>query len=249
MIKNKWLLIPKPTPNAALKLICFPYAGGNTSTFSPWLSELPNNIELILIQLPGRGSRLFEDIYYDMGSLIKKLLEFFPTLIDKPYILFGHSLGSRVAFELATKLKEMGKPLPEHFVASGSRAPHFAINEKQIHNLPDKEFISELRQMGGTPDEILDNEELIELLLPALKADFTIAEKYFYLGNEVLDCPISVLGGKNDIEVTVASLNGWSDLFLKPAEVHMIAGGHFFIDTNRDAVLLKLNEIICSYLR
>ncbi|WDE09214.1 thioesterase [Thalassomonas viridans] len=247
MPENKWLVIPKPNPNADIKLICFPYAGGSSASYLPWLSQLPTNVELIMVQLPGRGSRVFEDAFDEMEPLVKQLLKFLPAVLNKPYILFGHSLGSRIAFELALKLKEMAHHLPAHFIASGSRGPHTALKNK-IHNLPDNEFINELKKMGGTPDTLLDNNALMELLLPAIRGDFAIAEKYSYSGKETLNCPVSVLGGKDDKGITEADLKSWGNFFASPANVHMVNGNHFFIDSNKDAVLLRLNQIIRSSL-
>ena len=130
---SKWFVNPHPRPNADLRLICFPYAGGNASSFTPWLKQLDTNIELIAIQAPGRAARLFETPFNRMDALVDELLPLIPQLLDKPVIFYGHSLGSRVAFELMTRLKAKGMSLPVHFIASGSRGT--AKSSQRKHHL------------------------------------------------------------------------------------------------------------------
>lgn len=133
---NDWFVIPKPNPKSTLTLICFPYAGGSAQVFMQWVASLPSNVELVIIQAPGRGARICESPYSNMNCLIKELIKFGPLLLDKPYILFGHILGSRIAFEIMRKIKKLGSPLPKHFIASGSRGPNFQSIKKSVYNLP-----------------------------------------------------------------------------------------------------------------
>jgi len=119
----------------------------------------------------------------------------FPQVIDRPYLLFGHSLGSRIAFELALRCRQLGLPSPVSFIASGSRAPHLRTHENPIYDLPEAEFVAKLRDLKGTPEEVLRNEELIQLLTPLLRADFRIADLYCAAQTR-LDCPIVVLERK-----------------------------------------------------
>jgi medium-chain acyl-[acyl-carrier-protein] hydrolase len=247
-MNNKWFVIPKPNINAELKLICFPYAGGSASTFLPWAKMLPSNVELIIIQAPGRGVRMGERAYSDMEALIKDLIEFTPNILNKPYILFGHSLGSRIAFELVNQLKILNCALPEHFIASGSRGPQDKSKKAPIYNLPRDEFIEELKILNGTPHAILENRELMELFLPLLKADFEVADKYCYTGEVRFDCPVSVLGGEDDVDISLANLNGWGCFFTTKADVHMLPGNHFFIDSHPELVIEKVNKIILNCL-
>ena len=248
-MKNKWFVIPKPNINAELKLICFPYAGGSASTFIPWAKTLPANVELIIIQAPGRGSRIGEQAYSDMNDLMRELIKIIPNILNKPYILFGHSLGSRIAFELMSQLKILNHALPQHFIASGSRSPHYTSMKEPIYRLPHDEFIEELKHLNGTPLAVLENKELMELFLPLIRADFEIADKYCYTGNASFNCPISVLGGKGDVEISLSKLNSWGELFTTEADVHLLPGNHFFIDSHSELVQKKVNEIIHNSLR
>jgi medium-chain acyl-[acyl-carrier-protein] hydrolase len=248
-MKNKWFVIPKPNLTADLKLICFPYAGGSSSTYFPWIKWLPDNVELIIIQAPGRGARIDESAYSDMQTLIKNLIEFIPHILNKPYVFFGHSLGSRIAFELMNQLSILNYAIPHHFIASGSKGPHHISTKEPTYNLPHDKFIDELKLLNGTPQAVLENKELMELFLPLLKADFEIADKYYYQGNTRFNCPISVLGGEEDVEISLSDLCSWGIFFKNDADIHILPGNHFFIDNNSELVQQKVNTIIqnCLY--
>jgi len=243
-MNNKWFVIPKPNINADLKLICFPYAGGNASIFMPWIKNLPSNVELVIVQAPGRGARMGEEAYSDMNDLIGDLIKVIPSVLNKPYILFGHSLGSRIAFELMNQLKKFDYELPQHFIASGSRGPHLKCTKESIYKLPQDEFIEELKSLNGTPKEIIENKELMELFLPLLKADFELADRYYYTGTSGFNCPISVFGGQDDTGISLSELNSWGDLFETDADINLFPGDHFFIDSQSSLIQQKVNAII-----
>jgi surfactin synthase thioesterase subunit len=245
IMNSRWFIRPRPRQAPSLRLICFPYAGGNAGTYVPWAAHLPPGVELVAVQLPGRGTRLDELPFSDMEPLVHELLAVFPAVIDRPYVLFGHSLGSRVAFELALRCQRRGWPLPVCFIASGSRAAHLAEASAPLHDLPEAEFIDKLRELNGTPAEVLENLELIQLLTPLLRADFRIADLYRADGTP-LDCPIAVLAGTEDEDVTPQLVEGWRDLTTAGCEIHWIPGGHFFIERNRAQVLGKINTILAQ---
>lgn len=247
-MKNNWFVIPKPNINADLKLICFPYAGGSTSIFMSWVKAIPANVELIIIQAPGRGARMGEPAYTDMQTLITDLIKFIPNVLNKPYILFGHSLGSRIAFELMDQLKTLNYPLPQHFIASGSRGPHHKCMNSPIYSLPNNEFIEQLKHINGTPKTVLENKELMALFIPLLKADFEIADRYYYTGDARFNCPISVFGGENDNDICLSELNSWGDFFKTTPDVHLLPGDHFFIDSHSEFIQQKIYDIIQNCL-
>ena len=140
MTESKWFVRPNKTSDCEMRMFCFPYAGGSAATFIPWVKQLPSWLELVAVQPPGRSSRMFEEPYQEMQLLIDDLILAFKQLIDKPFMFFGHSLGSRVAFELSKRLQSEGLPLPQHFIASGSRAPFIPCREKPIFDLPEEQF-------------------------------------------------------------------------------------------------------------
>lgn len=247
MPKESCLLRPKINANARLRLFCFPYAGGSAATYLPWAKDLPAEVELVTIQPPGRSSRIFESPHKEMKDLVEEIMGELSLLLDKPYVLLGHSLGSRVAFEVAKKCQQSGLPLPVHFIASGSRSAHLPLRRKLFYDLPDKEFIEEIKLLEGTPIEIIENEELMDLFLPVLRADFEIADTYC-TEKSVVNCPITVFGGEDDGTTTVQEMEAWQELFASFEHLHSFPGGHFFIDSHRSLVVNKVNNILGSII-
>ncbi len=244
MLHSKWFITPQPKPEAELKILCFPYAGGNASTYLPWSKDLPEHVELIAVQLPGRANRLFEPAHSDMDSLVNEIMTLIPVVIDRNYILFGHSLGSRVAFEVMHQCKLKGLRMPKHFIASGSRAPDIPSRIEAFHHLPDDEFIQELAELNGTPKEILENEELMAICLPALRADFKVSDSHIHKADTVLDCHASLFTGREDSDISESDLTSWEKFFSKTIDRHSFAGDHFFIENNKGEVLKRLGLII-----
>ncbi|WP_018693427.1 thioesterase II family protein [Algicola sagamiensis] len=230
-------------PYASLRLICFAYAGGGANVFHQWGESLPEYVEVICIQLPGRGARMLEPNIDDMPTLVEHLLSEIDVLLDIPYIIFGHSLGSRIAIEYVKQLQALRKRLPLHFIASGSRAAHLPSDNNPIFDLPDDEFIQEIEQLNGTPKEVLENQELMSLYMPVLRADFKLADTYLYHSEQEIGCPVTVFGGELD-DISQVQLEAWGTLFSGPCALKMFAGDHFFIHSDRKHVLLEVQKII-----
>ncbi|AZZ99365.1 alpha/beta fold hydrolase [Pseudoalteromonas sp. R3] len=246
-MNNKLFVIPKPNPNAKLRLFCFPYAGGSPAIYMPWSNALHPDVELVLLQFPGRGARMGEAAHVDMQRKVNELLAHQAFLTEKPYVLMGHSLGSRVIFETTKHLAERNAPLPRHLIASGSRAPHTSSDKERIHNLPHDAFVAELYKLNGTPKELLEHKELMELLLPLLRADFQIAE--CYQGEAIaLPCPITVFHGYDDSDISDEQLHGWQDLSDHTIDIHYFHGDHFFINQCRDEVIRAVNQVLSKIL-
>ncbi|KZN57855.1 thioesterase II family protein [Pseudoalteromonas luteoviolacea] len=242
---NKLFSIPKPNPNATLRLFCFPYAGGAPSIFMSWLNGLPAHIELVAVQLPGRGSRLMEPAHNTMSAILDELLSHQTFITQKPAVFFGHSLGSRVAYELAYQLQKTNQKTPLKLIASGSRAPHLPNSKPAFYHLPHDEFIEELKSLNGTPKEILENVELMELFLPLLRADFEVADLY-QAHPHALPIPIDVLFGTDDVDVKPEQIDAWQNLSALPISKHSFNGNHFFINSCSDEVKGKVFQLISS---
>lgn len=240
------ICIVKKKPKARLRLICFPYAGGSSSTFVHWESLLGPAIELAVVQLPGRGVRLLEEPYQTMSEIVQALFKAHTEMEPKLSVFYGHSMGARVAYDLILKLSQNGNELPIHFIASGSIAPSIRKTNNSIYYLPDKLFINGLRALGGSPEEVLSSDEMMEMLLPALRADFKIIETYVNENTKKIPTKISVFSGELD-ECDPSDLELWFDLFKYNTGIHRIKGGHFFIDTHRDSVITELLHIINNY--
>ncbi|MCF2856605.1 alpha/beta fold hydrolase [Pseudoalteromonas sp. SMS1] len=242
---NKLFLIPKPNPAATLRVFCFPYAGGAPSIFMSWVDQLPAHVELVAVQLPGRGSRLMEPAHASMSAIIDELNIYQPFFSQKPCVFFGHSLGSRIAFEFAKNLHIKNRALPLKIIASASRAPHLKSNKKPFYHLPDADFIAQLKSLNGTPKEILESSELMALFLPLLRADFEIADCY-QAAVHTLPVPIDILYGLDDIDITPEQIDAWQTLSAHPITKSPFNGDHFFINALSSEVCCKVNELITA---
>lgn len=241
------IYIPKKNPSAKLRILCFPYAGGSSATYLPWESSLRKDIEVAVVQLPGRGSRLFDAPYQTMKDLAQSLFLEYTEVASMPSIFFGHSMGARVAYELMSMLYQQGGELPVHMIASGSVAPCVENRKDPTYHLPDEQFIEKLRTLGGSPEEVLSNREVMELLLPALRSDFKIIETYSNKDGHIIPTKLSVFAGDQD-DIELEELELWFKHFEYTTGIHWIEGGHFFIDTNKVSVLRELDHIFSEYL-
>lgn len=228
-MSDKLFFVAKPVINPRVRVFCFPFAGGSINTYLSWKKQFCNEVELVLVQPPGRGSRIQEKAHECMQGYINELLMHQNYMTSAPYILFGHSLGARVVFELASQFTAKGLPSPISLIASGSRAPH--INNRKAHtfDLPDEVFIEEIAKLNGTPNEIIENKEMMSLLLPLLRADFKIAETY--LAKKLsLPFPIIVFSGDSDPSINYEEIEAWRELSKFDVEINILKGDHFFIN-------------------
>ncbi|MFZ6658978.1 thioesterase II family protein [Undibacterium sp. TJN19] len=242
MHASKWFLITRPKPKAQYRLFCFPYAGGSATAYMAWEDLLPDNIELVAIQPPGRANRLSEGLLTSVDDMAGQIARFIPQWLDRPYMMYGHSLGAAVSFELLHVLKEKNLPMPFRYFCGARRAPHYSPRIPPIHNYPLDKFKSELKSLNGTPEIILNNADLMEIFVPILRTDFKAAYIYHRAPDVKLDCAVSIFGGALDDKVTKEDLVGWQDHFQKKADFRVFDGGHFFMDENKDLVLNAICE-------
>lgn len=239
---SPWVVVPAPNPAARLRLFCFPYAGGGAAAYFGWGEVLPRTVELCAVQPPGREGRIAERPFDRVPPLVDALARELAPWLDRPFAFFGHSLGAVVAFELARRLRRDGRHAPLHLFASGRPAPHLPDDEPPLHALPDDELLVELRRLRGTPDEVLQNTELMELLLPLLRADFAASETYVCAPEPPLVVPISAYGGREDVDVPEERLAAWREQTTAAFRHVMFPGDHFFQVENRDLVLEELSR-------
>jgi len=210
--------------------------------FRNWQSQLPSEVELCPVQLPGRGRRLKEAAYTNVHALVQELAQGLFPFLGKPFAFFGHSMGATISFELARYLRREHHLMPRHLFFSGRRAPHIPAGHAPTYNLPDPEFLIALRDLKGTSHEALEQPDLMELMLPLLRADFELSETYTYLNGPLLDCPMSIYGGQEDDDVPREHLEAWGKLTTGSVSLKMFPGDHFFVNTAQTALLETLSE-------
>jgi medium-chain acyl-[acyl-carrier-protein] hydrolase len=210
------------------RLFCFPHAGGGASSFNGWRKLLPAGIELAAIQLPGREDRGSELPITDIGDLIAALLPHIEPLTGLPFLFYGHSLGAIVAFDLLREMRCHGLPMPCALMVSGRRAPQLPLSH-EAHGLgSDDEFAGYLRQMGATPQAILDRPHWRDRLFPTIRADLNMSDLYEYAQESPLDCPIHCFHGLGDPLVSADEWRGWAAQAAAGFALTELQGGHFF---------------------
>ena len=238
---STWVELRQQRPRARLRLFCLPFAGGGAGVFRDWASELPDHVEVCAVRLPGRERRFHEPAFDRVDPLVAAVLEGIAPLLDRPFALFGHSMGALVAFELTRRLRALDLE-PSAFFASACRAPHFPMREQMRHRLPEDRLVAELKSMNGTPPELLENEELMRLVLPTLRSDFAVVETFEFRPQPPFGCPLVVFGGKDDPEVSRDHLEGWSRYAGGGFRLHLMPGDHFFINSARARLLEVLHS-------
>ncbi|MBA4494618.1 thioesterase II family protein [Paenactinomyces guangxiensis] len=247
--KNLWLLSSVITDQTKLLLFCFHYAGGNASMYKDWYKYMPAQVAVCPIQLPGRSNRFKEPCYTDLSALIPALAEAIRPYLDRPFTFFGHSMGALISFELARYIRKVYNLLPIHMFVAGYHAPQLPDPGAPIFHLPDNEFLSELEKMNGTPKELLEHKELMEIMLPLFRADFKLADTYTYRQDEPLACSITAFGGSQDPEVSIKHIQAWKEQTVSSFQVHILEGDHFFIHSQQDKILSIVSGFLSDLLK
>jgi medium-chain acyl-[acyl-carrier-protein] hydrolase len=233
-----------------VRLFCLPYAGAGGSRFFRWASYSPRTLEICPVLLPGRESRIWEQPYIDLPKLVRELGDALAGEIDRPFAFFGHSMGARVAFELARDLRARFDLQPLHLFASACRAPHLPERDAWLHDLPEAEFLARLKRIDHLSEEIVTEGELLRVLLPTIRADFRLCETYVYREEAPLTCPITALGGYKDEMVTGSDLEAWQHHTTKGFLLRMFPGGHLFLNSCEaqivQTVLEELDRTLAS---
>jgi medium-chain acyl-[acyl-carrier-protein] hydrolase len=248
-VSTPWVPGFRASPATRLRLFCFPYSGGGASVFAQWRDGLVPGVEVCPVELPGRGRRMPEAAITRMEPLVEAAAAGLRPLLDRPFAFFGHSMGALLSFELARRLRADHGLAPEHLFVSAHVAPQTAAREEMIHSLPEPELVARLQSLNGTPPEVLDNPELRSLLLPVLRADFSICDHYRLVPGEPLDCGITAFGGLQDLEVPRADLDAWREQTTGPFALRMFPGDHFFLNTARPTLLWAIASELTRVLQ
>jgi surfactin synthase thioesterase subunit len=219
-----------------------PYAGGGVAPFRLWHRTLPDDLEVVAVQLPGREARLREVPLLSIAQMIESILPEIISVTDLPYAIFGHSMGALLAYELAGRLERMGPRGPERLFVSGHRSPDELDSRPELHDLPTPAFLVELQaRYGAIPAQVLAEQELLDLLVPVVRADIRAVETYRPSADPLrIACPVHVYGGRDDQHPTPAQLAGWSRCATNPVSVRVFPGNHFYLNEQREALTSEL---------
>ena len=241
---DRWFVCPQPNPAAETRLFFFPYAGGGPAAFGKWCREFPSDNEAWVAHYPGRGSRFNEAPIRELADLVERIHQALQPLLDIPFAFFGHSLGGLVAFELARTLHQNHLPQPITLFVSACGAPHIPDPHPAIHDLPDAEFLTSLKELNGIPSEVLHQPDAMQVLLPILRADFELIETYRFTTVSLLNSPIIAFGGLDDNRVSRERLEGWALHTNSRFESHYFPGDHFFINSEKESITESITKEI-----
>lgn len=235
-----WIRSFRPAPEAPERLVCFPHAGGSASFYLPVATALSPRVDVVAVQYPGRQDRRNEPGLTSVAELADRIAETLYGWDDKPLTFFGHSMGAVVAFEVARRLEQSGTG-PVRLFASGRRAPSRTRDER-THTLGDDRLIAEIRSLSGTDSRFLDDEELLRMVLPAIRSDYTAVETYLAAPDDTVRCPVTVLTGDDDPKTSIEEARAWEGHTLGGSELHVFPGGHFYLTERAADVLAVLTE-------
>jgi medium-chain acyl-[acyl-carrier-protein] hydrolase len=232
---NRWV---SPLPNDSRPaILCFPYGGGGASLYRGWSGFTPASIAICPVQLPGREDRFGEPLFLHMTELVTAAADAIAPLLRTPYAFFGHSLGGMIAYELTHELMRRGAPLPMHLFVSATVAPQLASTIAPIYQLPKEDFLREVQRYQGLPAEVVEHPELLDLLLPRLRADLTVTGTYQYVERPPLTIPITAFSGMADDIILPAAVEGWREQTVTTFRHESFPGGHFFIAEHARAIV------------
>ncbi|MCL7376734.1 alpha/beta fold hydrolase [Streptomyces sp. 35G-GA-8] len=224
-----WCVRWAAASDAPVRLFCLPHTGGGAALYRDWAERLAPSVDVVSIRLPGRESRFRQAPYRRLDELVEALVLAVEPLLDRPHAWFGHSMGALIGYELCRKLRELGLREPERLVVSGRRAPHLPSRQRRFHDAPDGDLVAHLKELNGTPAEVLESPAALSALLPMVRADFAVSETYRWRADRPLDCPVLVLGGRDDALADPGELAGWREHSTADCAVLMFDGGHFYL--------------------
>jgi medium-chain acyl-[acyl-carrier-protein] hydrolase len=246
---DAWLTRPRAHRLGRLQLVCFSYAGGSASAYRTWPDDLPADVDVRAVQLPGRDNRLAERPFTRLPDLVEAVADALEPHLCAPFAFFGHSMGALVAFELTRELRRRGEPQPVQLFVSACRAPQLPDPDPPIHLLPEPELLEELRRLDGTPGQVFENPELRSLVLPTVRADFSACETYVHEPGEPLAISIRAFGGVTDNKVSQEQLEGWRQQTSASFGLRVFSGNHFyFLGPARTAFLSTLSHDLGALL-
>ncbi|MFE7767633.1 thioesterase II family protein [Streptomyces sp. NPDC057438] len=244
----RWTRNWRPRPGAAVTLLCLPHAGGSAGFYRSWADRLPAEVDFHAVQYPGREDRFSEAPLTRMDELADAVTEAIRPLFSRDVILFGHSMGASVAYEVTRRCEAEGSR-PRLLLVSGRAAPQGGGAVAPRRPRTDEEIVAEIRGFSGAGAAALDDPELRELLLPMIRADYRLVDEYRPEQPRPVDTPIAALRGRDDAKVTAEGAAAWSALTTAHCTEHVFDGGHFYLQENERPVLATLVDLVARALR
>jgi len=241
MNKNRYFKEKRAGHSHKLRLFCFPYAGGNSSIYKDWERDLDKDISVVTVHLKGRMERMGEEAINDMSLLVDELYENIQGFLDEPFAFFGHSLGGLVAFALLQRIEQKTDKRAECIIVSASKAPHIYAQNK-ILNYSDEALTQKIKEYGNTPDYVLESKELMEMILPTLRADYQVLDSYDSCEEESLASKAVIFNCEDDVKKEV-SLQ-WQGCFKTKCSYISFEEGHFFINAQRDKIISEVSRVL-----
>lgn len=242
---DPWLPFCMTKARRRVRLFCFHHSGGGASAFRRWSDDLPEDIEVWPVQLPGRETRLQERPFTRMTPLVQALALALRPHLNQPFAFLGHSMGSYIAFEVARLVRKDVRLEPIHLFVAGHQAPQLGRRLTAVHDAPEDALMERIRLLAGTPDEVLQQRELMQIMLPIIRADLELIETYEYAPQEPLSCPISVFWTRQDFVAGEREANAWSAQTSGAFRMRELEGDHFFVHSARPAI----QRAVCDDLK
>ncbi|WCD86476.1 Thioesterase PikA5 [Streptomyces xanthophaeus] len=239
MAESRVLRRPNPRPGAAVRLLCLPHAGGSQSLYQEWAQLLPPEVELVVACPPGRLDRIDDPWPASIADMAAGFVTELVPWLDRPWAVFGHSMGALVGYELVLRVQQMGLPAPVGLFASACGAPGHRSDGGQ-HVMTDDELCAELAGLGGIDPELLALPEMREMVLPVIRGDYELLSRYRPRPGELLSCPVSVFVGLEDVELSPEGAAAWGGRTSGPCEVVEFTGGHFYLSEQPERVIGEL---------
>ncbi|GGZ29553.1 oleoyl-ACP hydrolase [Streptomyces olivaceoviridis] len=246
-LASSWIRRYVPAPEAPVRLVCLPHAGGSATFYGGLARRLAPDIDVLAVQYPGRLERRTEPPMTDLTALAEVLVTELTPWTDRTYVLFGHSLGAMVAFETARRLEAAGRP-PVALFVSGRGAPSRHRREFGPR-LDDATLLQQMRGLGGTDPRVFADEELMWLALPVMRADYRMVEDYRYLPGPPLSCPVTAFNGRTDPKVSSPDVDAWRDHTTASFESLVFPGGHFYLVDRSEEVTAALIDRLSHITR
>lgn len=238
------VVVPRPVAEPRMRVFLLHHAAGTHRVFADWVAHFPGDWEVCLLEAPGRRRLARVPAPRDIASLAAFFLDCAAPRLDRPYALFGHSMGAAVGYEMVRRLPPDAGPMPTWLGVSACRPPGTAADRARpdppLHRLPDRELRAALAQFGALPDRALAD-GVWPRLAPRVRSDFRLVEQWRPpAGAARTAVPLSVFGGLDDPVVTPRHLAEWADLTRCPAGRHLFPGGHFYFQRQPGAVTARV---------